>query len=117
MTLFKIIKICLKIAVLEWDLAVLYHKSSHTIERLELIIVESKSDYDLFTKSFAKNDACLLYYTSHTAELIAKLIHKYNNITVNNLLNNIWYVNSAEIEALVINLEQIKKDFKNLWEN
>ena len=96
---------CLKIAVLKWDLAVLYYKSSHTVERLELIIVESKSDYNLFAKSSAKNDAHLLCYASHTAESVAKLIHKYDNMTVNDLLDHMWYVNLTEMRTLMINLE------------
>ena len=73
--------------MLEQNLAVFHHKLSHTVKRLELIIVESKSDYNLFTKSFVKNDACLLCYASHTAKLVAELIYKYDNITVNSLLN------------------------------
>ena len=80
---------CLKINVLKWDLAVLCHKSSHTIKRLELIIIESKSNYDLFAKSSAKNDACLLCYASHAAKSVVKIIHKYNNMTVNDLFDYI----------------------------
>ena len=73
--------------MLKCDLVILCYKSSHTVERLELVIVESKSDYNLFTKSSAKNDACLLYYVSHTAKSVAKLIHEYNNMIINNLLS------------------------------
>ena len=91
--------------MLKWDLAVLYYKSSHTVERLELIIVESKSNYNLFTKSFVKNNACLLYYTSHAAKLVTKLIYEYDDIMINNLLDHMWFVNLTEIEMLMINLE------------
>ena len=59
-----------------------------SVERLELIIVESKSDYNLFTKSSAKNDACLLQYASHTAESVAEHIHKYDDMIMNNLLDH-----------------------------
>ena len=96
---------CLKITVLKWDLAVLYHKLSHTVERLELTIIESKSDYNLFTKSLAKNDACLLLYTSHVAKSVAKLIYKYNDMTVDNLLDHMWYVDLVKMRALIINLK------------
>ena len=91
--------------MLKQNLAVLYYKSSHTVKRLGLIIIESKSDYNLFTKSFAKNDAHLLYYTNYTAKLVAELIHKYNNIIIINLLNYILYVNLKKIRVLIINLE------------
>ena len=103
--------------MLKWDSAVLCHKSSHTIKWLELIIVEGKSDYNLFTKSSAKNDAHLLCYTSHTTKSVTKLIHEYNNMTVDDLSDHMWYVNSAEMSALVINLKQAQKIFKNAWEN
>ena len=96
---------CLKIAMLKWDLAVLHYKSLHTVKRLELIIVESKSDYNLFVKSSAKNNAYLLYYTSYTAKSVAELIYKYNDIIVNNLLDHMWYVNLVEMRVLMINLE------------
>ena len=79
---------CLKIAVLEQDSAVLCHKLLNTIKRLELIIVKDKSDYDFFTKSFAKNDAHHLCYTSCAAELVAELIYKYNVIMMNDLLEH-----------------------------
>ena len=85
MILSKIVEMCLKITVLEWDLAVLCYKLSHTVEKLELIIVEGKSNYDFFTKSSAKNDAHLLCYNNHTAKLVAKLIYKYNDMTVDDL--------------------------------
>ena len=90
MTLLKIIETFLKIVVLKWDLAILYHKLSHIVKRLELIIIESKSDYNLFAKSFVKEYACLLCYASCVAESIAKLIYKYNDIIMNNLLSYMW---------------------------
>ena len=108
---------CLKIVMLKWDLTILCCKSSHIVERLELIIVESKSDYNLFTKSFVKNDAHLLCYTSCAAESVATLIHEYNDMMMNDLLNHMWYVNSVKMRALVINSEQTQKIFKNAWEN
>ena len=107
---------CLEITMLKWDSAVLCHKSSHTVERLGLIIVEGKSDYNLFTKSSAKNEACLLHYTSHAAESVTKLIYEYNDMTVNDLSDHMWYVDLIEMRALMINLRLLKV-FKDAWEN
>ena len=91
--------------MLKWDLAVLCYKLSHTVERLELTIVESKSNYNLFTKSSAKNDAHLLCYTSYIAKSVAELIYEYNNMMMNDLLDHMWYVNPVEIRVLIINLK------------
>ena len=75
--------------MLKWDSAALCHKLLHIVKRLELIIVEDKSDYDFFTKSSAKNDTHLLCYTSCAAESVAELIYEYDNIMMNDLSDHI----------------------------